>query len=51
MCPTQMLDTEADSPAEAVCRKLGYTPIGRVPRYGVSPAGELRDGTFFYKHL
>ncbi|OAA47743.1 Acyl-CoA N-acyltransferase [Metarhizium rileyi] len=46
-----LLDTEADSVAEAVFRKLGYVELGRVPGYGMSPAGELKDGTFFYKQL
>lgn len=46
-----MLDAEADSPADAVCRALGYTPVGRVPAYGMSPTGELRDGALFYKQL
>ncbi|KHN98164.1 Acyl-CoA N-acyltransferase [Metarhizium album ARSEF 1941] len=38
-----LLDTEADSVAEAVFRKLGYVETGRVPRYGMSPTGELKD--------
>ncbi|PHH87475.1 hypothetical protein CDD83_8830 [Cordyceps sp. RAO-2017] len=46
-----LLDTETDSPAEAVCKKLGYIEMGRIPRYGMSPSGELKDGTFLYKHL
>ncbi|PFH62580.1 hypothetical protein XA68_13000 [Ophiocordyceps unilateralis] len=46
-----LLDTETDSPAEAVCKKLGYVELGRIPMYGISPSGDLRDGTFFYKHL
>ncbi|KAM4056809.1 FR47-like protein [Hirsutella rhossiliensis] len=46
-----LLDTETDSPAEAVCKKLGYTEMGRIPKYGMSPSGELKDGTFLYKHL
>ncbi|KYK59436.1 putative acetyltransferase [Drechmeria coniospora] len=48
---TLLLETEADSPAEAVYRKLGYVEMGKVPGYGMSPAGELKDGTFFYKQL
>ncbi|CEJ84514.1 hypothetical protein VHEMI03498 [[Torrubiella] hemipterigena] len=46
-----LLDTETDSPAEAVYTKLGWTELGKVPKYGISPTGELKDGTFFYKQL
>ncbi|KJZ79937.1 hypothetical protein HIM_00651 [Hirsutella minnesotensis 3608] len=46
-----LLDVETDSPAEAVYKKLGYVEMGRIPRYGISPSGELKDGTFLYKHL
>ncbi|PNY26061.1 Acetyltransferase [Tolypocladium capitatum] len=46
-----VLDTETDSPAEAVCKKLGYVEMGKIPKYGMSPTGELKDGTFFYKQL
>lgn len=47
----QLLDTETGSPAEAVYSRLGYTEMGRIPNYGISPTGELKDGTFFYKDL
>lgn len=46
-----MLDTETGSPAEELYRKLGYTELGTIPKYGISPTGELKDGTFFYKQL
>ncbi|KAG6039531.1 hypothetical protein E4U41_002501 [Claviceps citrina] len=46
-----VLDAESDSPAEAVCKKLGYIESGRVPAYGMSPTGDRRDVTFFYKQL
>lgn len=46
-----MLDTETGSLAETVYRKLGYTELGKIPKYGISPTGELKDGTFFYKQL
>ncbi|KAL6860143.1 hypothetical protein ACO1O0_004169 [Amphichorda felina] len=45
------LDTETGSPAESLFLKLGYAELGRIPRYGLSPAGELKDETFFYKQL
>ncbi|TQV98778.1 hypothetical protein V2A60_007521 [Cordyceps javanica] len=46
-----LLDTETGSSAEAVFKKLGYTEMGRIPNYGISPTGELKDGTFFYKDI
>ncbi|KAI9171207.1 Acetyltransferase [Paramyrothecium foliicola] len=45
------LDTETGSAAEEVYKKLGYVALGSIPKYGMSPTGELRDGTIFYKHL
>ncbi|PON29577.1 hypothetical protein TGAM01_v201826 [Trichoderma gamsii] len=47
----KLLDTESGSQAEAVFKTLGYTELGKVPGYGMSPAGGLKDGTFFYKTL
>ncbi|KAL0933157.1 Acetyltransferase [Colletotrichum truncatum] len=48
-----MLDTAADSPAEAIYRKFGWTEVGRIPNYGISPAvpRQLKDEVFFYKQL
>ncbi|UKZ74012.1 hypothetical protein TrVFT333_001666 [Trichoderma virens FT-333] len=46
-----LLDTESGNQAEAVFSRLGYTELGKVPGYGMSPAGGLKDGTFFYKTL
>ncbi|KAH0356440.1 hypothetical protein KCU81_g24, partial [Aureobasidium melanogenum] len=46
------LDTEAGSPAEGVYPRLGYTRLGLIPRYGLSPKdGRLVDEVFFYKDL
>ncbi|THY24739.1 acyl-CoA N-acyltransferase [Aureobasidium pullulans] len=46
------LDTEAGSPAEGIYPRLGYTRLGAIPRYGVSPKdGRLVDEVFFYKDL
>ncbi|KAI5269354.1 acyl-CoA N-acyltransferase [Aureobasidium subglaciale] len=46
------LDTEAGSPAEGIYPRLGYTRLGTIPRYGVSPKDErLVDEVFFYKDL
>jgi hypothetical protein len=47
----QTLDTETGSAAEEVYKKLGYEEYGKIPKYGLSPAGDLKDGTFFYKQL
>jgi len=47
-----MLDTETGSPAESVYPRLGYTKIGEIPGFGISPQdGSLRTETFFYKDL
>ncbi|KAI1658549.1 acyl-CoA N-acyltransferase [Daldinia decipiens] len=46
-----LLDTEIGSQAEKVYPKLGYTEVGRIPRYGISPVGGLKDEVFYYKHL
>lgn len=49
-----MTDTETGSPAETVYKKLGFVELGKIPGYGISPdsgPGDLRDETFFYKHL
>ncbi len=47
-----MLDTTVGLPAENVYPKLGWTLIGVVPKYGISPKdGSLVDEKFFYKDL
>ncbi|KAH7328164.1 acyl-CoA N-acyltransferase [Stachybotrys elegans] len=46
-----LLDAESGSLAEEVYKRLGYTEVGRIPRYAMSPAGDLRDATFFFKDL
>ncbi|KAL6875927.1 acyl-CoA N-acyltransferase [Trichoderma longibrachiatum] len=47
------LSTDVGSTAEKyVYPRLGYTLMGTVPKYGISPLdGSLKDGAFFYKHL
>ncbi|KAH0319454.1 acyl-CoA N-acyltransferase, partial [Aureobasidium melanogenum] len=46
------LDTEAGSPAAGVYPRFGYTRLGLIPRYGLSPKdGRLVDEVFFYKDL
>lgn len=46
-----MLDVETGSGAEEVFRKFGFTEVGRIPNYGRSPSGQVKDQTFFYKDL
>jgi GNAT superfamily N-acetyltransferase len=45
------LDTETGSPAEHLYRSAGWTPVGAIPDYAVSPDGVLRPTTIYYKHL
>ncbi|KAJ7602411.1 hypothetical protein DFH06DRAFT_1258851 [Mycena polygramma] len=46
------LDTETGSPAEIIYPRLGYTQLGIIPKYGVSPVdGSLIAETFFWKQL
>ena len=46
-----VLDTEADSDADYLYPKLGWSVTGTVPDYAASPDGELSDCTFYYKQL
>ncbi|MCJ1440895.1 MAG: hypothetical protein MMC23_001381 [Stictis urceolatum] len=47
-----ILDTEVGSPAESVYPRLGYTRVGVIPGYGISPKdGTLSDEVWFYKDL
>ncbi|KAF7197349.1 Acetyltransferase [Pseudocercospora fuligena] len=48
-----MLDTTIGLAAEHVYPKLGYIPIGIVPKYAISPADgkTLMDELYFYKDL
>ena len=39
------------SAAEKVYEKLGYTKLGMIPKYGKSPDGGFKDGSFWYKDL
>lgn len=45
------LDTVQASPAEPLYRALGWTPVGVIPGYAVSPAGVPEPAIFFYKQL
>ncbi|KAF5244511.1 hypothetical protein FAUST_2331 [Fusarium austroamericanum] len=46
-----LLDTETGSLGGEVFKNLGYIELGQIPKYSLSPTGELKDGTFFWKHL
>ncbi|SPN99617.1 uncharacterized protein DNG_02469 [Cephalotrichum gorgonifer] len=46
-----MADTESGTVAEEMYKRLGYEEVGKIPNYGLSPAGGLRSETFFYKQL
>lgn len=46
------LDTKQGDPAEALYRRLGWIPVGSIPRYAVDPDGVTPHGAaFFYKEL
>ncbi|WBO62548.1 GNAT family N-acetyltransferase [Streptomyces camelliae] len=45
------LDTETGSPAELLYRSAGWTRAGVIPDYALSPAGELRPTTLYFKRL
>ncbi|MEO7762063.1 MAG: GNAT family N-acetyltransferase [Casimicrobiaceae bacterium] len=46
-----VLDTEADSAAEAIYRHLGWTFYGGVPEFAENPHGGLRANACYYKSL
>ena len=45
------LDTRADSDAERLYRRLGWTEVGTIPDYAADPDGMLAACTFFDKRL
>ncbi|KAK2070277.1 hypothetical protein P8C59_004787 [Phyllachora maydis] len=46
-----LVDTEADTLAEAAFKKFGYTEVGKVPRYNRAVSNLRTAQTFFYKDL
>ena len=46
-----VLDTEADSPAAKLYRRLGWQEAGLIPDYALSPDGRLHPTLYFYKTL
>ncbi|PWC09252.1 GNAT family N-acetyltransferase [Brenneria roseae subsp. americana] len=45
------LDTQADSPAEAFYRTLGYRYLGELPDYACTPDGYYHPTAIYYKRL
>lgn len=44
-------DTTTDSPAETFYRNLGFTCIGTIPDYAMSPTGTFEPTSIYYKKL
>lgn len=45
------LDTETESNADFLYKRVGYVELGKIPEYCLSPTGELKECTFYYKRL
>ncbi len=45
------LDTRIGDTAERLYRRLGWTPVGVIPRFARSSRGDFEDAVFFYKDL
>ena len=45
------LDTEEGSQGDALYRACGWTPIGTIPGFALSPDGIPAGATFFYKPI
>lgn len=45
------LDTKRGDAAERLYRRLGWTPVGTIPRYALDPDGTPHDAVLFYKEL
>jgi GNAT superfamily N-acetyltransferase len=46
-----LLDTETGSSGDRLYRRMGWTPLGILPRMGYAPNGRLTDATVFFKEL
>jgi GNAT superfamily N-acetyltransferase len=46
-----ILDTQANTPAEAFYRSLGWQELGTMPNHAYAANGELAPTTFFWKDL
>jgi GNAT superfamily N-acetyltransferase len=45
------LDTKQGDAADRLYRRLGWTPVGAVPRYALNSDGTTHDAVIFYKEL
>jgi hypothetical protein len=45
------LDCVAGGPEEDFYRGVGFTAIGTIPGYALSPAGDPQGATFLYRQL
>ena len=48
---TLTLDTESDSPAATVYRRLGWIEVGSIPDFALAADGRMIATTLFYKSL
>ncbi len=46
-----ILDTETDSPAQRLYERHGYTRLGEIPQWALSPHGNLHGAMFYYRLL
>jgi GNAT superfamily N-acetyltransferase len=46
-----LLDTETGSSGDRLYRRMGWTPLGVLPRMGYTPDGRVSDATVFFKEL
>jgi len=46
-----MLDTAKGSDADALYRRLGWTELGTIPGFELTPAGTPADTVFFWRHV
>ncbi len=50
-CSLMVLDTEAGSLAASVYEHLGWTRVGEIPDFALTPTGVLHPTVYFYKQL
>ncbi len=46
-----VLDTETNSPAEFLYRRLGWNHAGDIPNFALTPEGKLHSTSYYYKML
>ena len=45
------LDTRRGDVADRLYRRIGWTPVGTIPRYALDPDGTPHDNVIFYREL